>query len=440
MMTLPDSLRIVALEATNVKRLVAIRIEPKGHVVTLTGRNGAGKSSCLDAIAYALGGKALVPSEPIRRGETSASVTVDLGDLVVERRFTPTTSYLEVRGKDGARYPSPQTILDTLTGRLTFDPLEFMRETPKQQAEILLELAGLSEGLRKLEIERERVFAERTSVNRELKAAEARLAGAQAAADGTPDEEVSAAALLQELDQAESVRRTNSQARRKVEEAALYVQELQREQQGVQVDLEEARQRVNALEAKLEAATARTATFAAEVRKLDEAAVTLQDPDLGPIRERIAAVDQVNHQVRAKRARAILEAGTAALRATAAARTQDLEELETQRAQLLGGAAFPVQGLSVRDGQAVYNDVLLEQVSAAEQLRVSIEIGWALHPRLKVLLVKDGSLLDDDMLGLIRRATVERDAQLWIERVHVGAGEAAIIIEDGAVVEAEAIR
>ena len=77
-------MQIIELTASNVKRLKAVKIVPKGAVINLGGENEAGKSSVLDSIQMALGGE---PSEsmPVRQGEEKAVITVNLGDLVVRR-------------------------------------------------------------------------------------------------------------------------------------------------------------------------------------------------------------------------------------------------------------------------------------------------------------------------------------------------------------------
>ena len=65
-------MKINLLKAENIKRLVAVEIQANGEpVVVIRGRNGAGKSSVLDSIAFALGGKNLQPAEPIRADEPS---------------------------------------------------------------------------------------------------------------------------------------------------------------------------------------------------------------------------------------------------------------------------------------------------------------------------------------------------------------------------------
>ncbi|MBU2110832.1 MAG: ATP-binding protein, partial [Actinobacteria bacterium] len=137
-------LRVVKLTAENIKRISAVEITPTGDVIVIGGKNGAGKSSVLDSIAYALGGQKLVAAQPVRRGQEKGRVRVDLGDIVVTRSFTATGGgQLVVSDKDGKRQTSPQAILDRLVGRLSFDPLAFATMDPAKQRDTLREIAGL---------------------------------------------------------------------------------------------------------------------------------------------------------------------------------------------------------------------------------------------------------------------------------------------------------
>src|SRR3990167_5105234 len=106
-------MKIIQLKSENIKKLKAVELtfDPKENVVVVSGKNGQGKTSLLDSIWYALCGKDVVPSKPIREGADKASITVDLGDYVVSRTFTEKGSYLTVESKDGAKYPSPQAML-----------------------------------------------------------------------------------------------------------------------------------------------------------------------------------------------------------------------------------------------------------------------------------------------------------------------------------------
>jgi energy-coupling factor transporter ATP-binding protein EcfA2 len=136
-------MKIINLKAENIKKLVAIDITPTGHVVKITGKNGQGKTSILDSIFWALGGTENIQAQPIRQGEKKARVELDLGDMIVTRTFTEGGSALTITNKEGLKFPSPQTMLDNLLGRLAFDPLEFMSMDPKKQLETLRALTGV---------------------------------------------------------------------------------------------------------------------------------------------------------------------------------------------------------------------------------------------------------------------------------------------------------
>src|SRR5579864_5989965 len=141
-------MRILRLEAENIKKLRVVSVTPEGDVVQITGPNGSGKTSILDAIFYALDGTSGIPSKVVRNGTDHARVSVDLGEqkteLIVTREFAKDgATRLTVENTEGLRFKSPQSMLDALLGSLTFDPLEFTRMQPKQQLETLRGVVNL---------------------------------------------------------------------------------------------------------------------------------------------------------------------------------------------------------------------------------------------------------------------------------------------------------
>ena len=104
----------------------------------------------------------------------------------------------------------------------------------------------------------------------------------------------------------------------------------------------------------------------------------------------------------------------------------------------MAAAAFPVVGLGFNDNGVTFNGVPFSQASSAEQLRVSVAMGLALNPTLRVVLIRDGSLLDDDSLAMVATMAAEKDSQVWIERVGHGE-ETSVVIEDGAVMAQKAV-
>lgn len=180
-------MKIVELRAENVKCLKAVEVRPIGSVVEVRGRNGQGKSSLIDAIAYALGGKPLCPEMPIRAGQDHANVVVKFDGLVVRRTWTPTDTYLTVENEQGAAYRTPQAILDKLVGNLTFDPLEFVRMKPQQRRDELLALLGLREKLVELDTREGQLSVFRRDAHKEVERLKALLATLASIPEDTPD-------------------------------------------------------------------------------------------------------------------------------------------------------------------------------------------------------------------------------------------------------------
>lgn len=409
---------IVRLTAENLKRLRAVTIEPDGNLVVLGGRNGQGKTSVLDAIEYALGGRPRV-AEPVRRGADHAEVVCDLGELIVRRRFTAGGgTSLEVTTRDGLRYTSPQAVLDKLVGTLTFDPLAFARMGPWDQRVTLQQLVGLD--FAELDKRRAAAFTERTMVNREEKAAAARLAAAPFHADA-PAGPVSVADLSNAMTAALKQNAANDAVRRSAVDAeARYAKRARR---------------IAELERELAAARAELDVAAAERAAASHAAACVVDDDLEPLQCAIASADETNAKVRANRQRAELEAEHAGKVEASEELTREIAAIDEQKAAAIAAAKMPIAGLGFADGGVTLNDLPMEQASAAEQLRVSVAIGLAANPKLRVLLIRDASLLDTDSLRLVGEMAAAAGAQVWLERVENDAAT-TVVIDDGMVQEA----
>lgn len=407
-------MKIIELQASNVKRVVAVDITPDQHVQIISGKNGAGKSSVLDAIWLALGGgtAAKGTTRPIRDGESTAQVRLDLGDLVVTRTWSGQKTTLKVESADGGKFSSPQALLDGLVGRLSFDPLAFTQMPARQQRDALLSLVDLPFDPAEIDRRRADLFEERTRIGRDARQYEAQLAGIPPIPADTPDEEVSSAAVVAELQAARRVAEQIDATFREAEVA-------QSAREAAQVALDRAKQAL--ADAVEEEATVRFRLSALPDR-----------PALSEFEERLASLDVVNAAVRARRQRERVKADADDAREAYDQRTADLAALDQEKATGLAGATFPIDGLGFDDDGVTYRGVPFSQASSAEQIRVSLAMAMALNPKLRVIRILDGSLLDADNLALIEEMAVEQDYQVWIERVSDGSG-VGVLIEDGQV-------
>lgn len=424
--------RIVKLSVSNIKRITAVSIDPKGNVVMIGGHNGAGKSSLLDSIAMALGGKEEFPDRPVRRGEAEGEIEIKLTDYTVTRSIAADgKTSLTVASNEGAKFPSPQAMLDRIVGALTFDPLSFTRLGHTEQYRLLRDLVKLDFGA--IDAEIKAVFEERTGVNRLVKELRTTLENAGPLFEDAPDTEVSIAGLTHQLTQSQAINNSYADRRRrlgnmreslaaKVDRRASVLNEIQqaentlailkRKDAGLAIEITEAERAVHA-----EA----------------DAIQSLQDIPLDEITKAIGEAEEVNRKVRANVARATVAEKLDAATTKAAVLTTKLETLDADKRGQLSAAKFPVDGLSidlVNEGGVLFKGFPFSQASSAEQLRVSVAMGMALNPTLRVMCIRDGSLLDEDSMQMLADMAEAGDYQFWIETVDT-TGPSTIVIEDG---------
>ena len=411
-------LKIVRLDVENVKRVRAISITPHGDTVILGGKNAQGKTSVLDAIEMVLGGGKSLPLEPIRRGAKQATIVCDLGDLVVERVITKTGTTLTVRDKDGKKQSSPQTLLDALCSRIAFDPLAFSRMDPAAQNEVLRRLLGLD--FSTLDQRREALYARRTDVTRDAKSTRARSEGI-VVPPSTPAEPVEVSALLARLTEITRAEQAASDRQWRLSKATETVANADQAVTTALAALEAARGRAMAAKMALKALE----------REEQAPAPTVTAEEL---QGQIAGAQAVNDNVRRRGERDRLEAEANELEQKVFDLTASIDAIDDEKRAAIAQAAFPVPGLALGEKGPTLNGVALVQASGAEKLRVSVAIGLALNPQLKVLLVRDASLLDAASLEMVSEMAAAAGGQIWLERVGTG-DPTAVVISDGQVDE-----
>ena len=383
-------MRLTALRVENFKGVKLVELQPgERGLVILAGKNGAGKTSTLSAVTWALGGKKHAPAQPVRRGADEAEVVLELSDppevLTVRRRVgTSGRETLTIASADGRKQHSPQAWLDRIVGQRFLDPLAFLDAGDKAQRDMLLRCLGVGDELDRLTAERADVFDERTGTNRSLRDAKGELTGMPA---GLPEV-------------APAVPDVTALRRRRDE---LTAQSLRRAR--IESDLGAARTEVQRLEALLE--TARSLASKLEVALRAAPSVDTFDLDM-----------EIESAEGARSARAAFDRWDGVrTRAKAAA---------------VAAAPIPVEGLGISDDGVTWRDVPLSQASASEGLRVALAVAAALKPELRAIWLQGGERLDDQGLKLVEDFAHERDLLVLLERV--GESDAgAIVIEDGEV-------
>lgn len=423
---------IIALTARNVKRLKAVQITTDGRPVTVIGgRNAQGKSSVLDAIIYALAGKRSEPKNVIRNGESGASVTIDTEDFIIAKRWTASGGAVTITARDGHKYNRAQDVLDGLIGRVCLDPLEFARMKASEQADTLKKLTGLDTTA--IESERSKLYDERTDANRE--ADRLRIQAEQAQRTRSPD-------VPKELIDTQPIR-----------DRLTKVNELNDAIRAAQDGVSERKNAIASAETRIETAKIEVARLERELSKaktnvemlkdslgIDEMRKDLEHREMAVSALKPASSEEItreldeahktNEKIAANKQALQLIAEASAAKAKADELSEKIKECDNRKAKLIAAAKMPVQGLAIQDGAVTFNEIPLEVASTAEQIRISCAIGLALNPTLRTLIVREGSLLDEDALKMLADIATENDAQIIMERVGVDA-HTSVIIEDG---------
>lgn len=413
-------MKIVHLYAENIMGLKVVEVSPAGNVILVGGDNGSGKSSLLNAIFLALAGGAASKgiARPVRDGENEARVRLDLGEMIITRTWRNGRTYLKVETADGAKIATPQNLLDELIGSLTFDPLAFMRAHPKDQVTQVLALVDLPFDLAEKDAERQRVYDERTVVGREERSLAGQLDGMPDPGDAVPAAEIPISDLVATLSARQRTIAENREARQ-----AADVAEARRVQALAEVDR---------LEAALAAARIDLGTAAHAAGDAREWADTLVDPDVTEIERDLALAEESNRLWRdnAERRATIMRHQDAKARYDAL--TEALAAIDAEKAEALNRAQLPVDGLGFDEDGVTFQGHPLGDCCTAEKLRVSAAIGMRTNPELRILFIRDGSLLDDANLAMLDQLAQDDDYQVWVERVGDD-GKPAIIMEDGEV-------
>ena len=430
-------MKILQLNEENVKRIQVVEIVPQGNTVVVGGLNANGKTSLLDGMAMAIGGKKLIPEVPVRQGADSGKVTMKLSappgrdstPVIVTRTFSANgTTSLKITTEDGYEAPSPQALLESFTGAFTLDPVALLKAKPREQVDMARGIVGLD--FTDMDKQRVKLYADRTIVNREV----GKLAGAVKTSpkhDDAPEDPVSVAGLMERLEKVRAINSANSSIRDELRSSKANVDSLDGR-------MRQFSEQIASLQSQLANLQDAHDKAAASAAALESKVSTLVDQDEGPIKAEINGAEAINQKVADNAKRKRLAEELAAKRYESSQLTIAIDEIDAQKAKAMREAAWPVPGMGFDDNGLTLNGLPFSQASQAEQLEVSVAMGLAANPTLRVLLIRDGSLLDATTLASVAKIAERHDAQVWIERCSLGK-ECQVIITDGRVATDEEV-
>ncbi len=414
------SVTITALEAENVKRIKAVALTPAPTGLTLVGgNNNQGKTSVLDALAWALGGDRFRPNAAQRDGAVAPAhlkVTLSNG-VIVERNGKNST--LTVTDPTGRR--SGQQLLNAFIEPLALDLPRFMEASDKEKADILLRIIGIGTELHVRDLEIKSLYDKRTFTG-QLAQQKKHFAEELIYYPEAPEEPVSASDLIHQ--QQEILARNGENQRKRNQLVQL-------------TDLLERQKKVVAdLEFQLSTEKQRLTTMQADVKIAQTSAENLQDESTAELEASIRSIEETNQKVRANLEKARAEDEAAQYASDYDKLTEAITQKRADRMALLNGADLPLPELSVEDGALTYKGKHWRDMSGSDQLRVAAAIVRRLNPDCGFVLLDKLEQMDMTTLTEFGRWLEAEHLQAIATRVSTGS-ECQIIIEDGMVKDAE---
>ena len=421
--------------------------------VEITGRKGAGKSSVLDAIRYALTNRS-DRDYIVKQGSDEAEIIIetDTGlQIGRKRKAAMSTSDLKLK-ENGLNVPRPQTFLDDIITPLQLNPVEFISKPASEQNRIILDLIefdwdmqwiqeqfgeipkgvdynqNILSVLDQIQAEGGVYYQTRQQINSEAlykrKAYEDIAASIPEHFDAEKWETYDTGAKYAELSKIQ-------QENGKIQRAQLFRDSYQNKLRGITADRDIAISNArDAIAAEREGLTNTIERLKAEIKaaedkitglddklqgKVDvaqadfEVAKAKLDADVGiadqyadrtvqptdalqaEITNAEAMKKHLNEYYRMKR----MQVEVDDLKAKSEALTEKIQLARTLPGQVLAEAKIPVDGLSVKDGVPLVRGLPLSNLSDGEKLDLCVDVAISNPKNLQIILIDGAERLDD---------------------------------------------
>lgn len=409
-----ETIKINSLELENVKRVKAVKLEPTASGLTVVGgKNNQGKTSVLDAIAWALGGGKYKPSQPQREGSlVEPQLHIELSNGIVVERLGKNGT-LKVTDPSGQK--GNQSLLDSFISQFALDLPKFMEADKSAKAKILLKIIGVGDKLSVFDKQESELYNRRTEIGR-IADQKKKYADEMVQWDGVPEDIVSAAELIQQQQEILARNGRNQELRNQVKN--LEAQKTLLEQR-----IEETTRALSAMQEQM-------TELANDLDIANTNAENLQDESTAELEASIANIDSTNAKVRDNLNKQRAQAEAEEYKLQYGDLTTQIEDIRNARMDLLNGVEMPLQDLSVQDGELIYKGQKWDNMSGSDQLKVATAIVRKTNPKCGFVLLDKLEQMDIDTMNEFGKWLQDNNLQAIATRVSTG-DECSIFIEDG---------
>jgi DNA repair exonuclease SbcCD ATPase subunit len=414
-------MKILELSIRNLRKISAVDITPKSNIIKIEGKNGNGKTTVLDSIFFALGGGKL-PDKVIKDNESKSIITVKFDNYIVKKTITDVNNYLSVETLEGNKPKNPQSFLNDLVGKIAFDPLEFIRMKNEDQLKVLKKAMGIEDKINQLKIDETKAMEERKFSGRELD----RYKELCKIVIKEIEEPVSITEIVKDLDRLQD-------KRQECIEEMNNIKKMKDRKDEVENKIKEYEKALSELIAEKKHLSVKLNVFDEE--NLNEAMEKIDHDILNKKmvldHHEVVQEEYNKYKTYADNKKIFLEKEK-----TYNDFDKKVEYIRLEIKTMLNNSRLPIPGLEMTDDKLLYENHTFENVCESSKLKISIYLCMAMNPKLKIILIRDGSLLDKDSLKEIENMADKEDYQIWIEKIADEKDkddDNAIYIEEGAI-------
>lgn len=381
-------MQIQSVEIQNFKSIKDIQTKLNGNNVFLVAPNGKGKTSFIDACFGAM------PEQPLREGAQRGNVKINVGDYVVEFKFSARSQKpkMNIFDANGNAQSKPATLFKKLFGVTDFNIDTFINQTATKQIEFIKEITGIDWA--DVDARQKELYDERKFKSRELKEIEGEIAGRFFDSS------------IVEIDV--------SEVTKKVNDAMTKNANVDRVKIGLstkKIECENLKKTINELQAELndvENDIAKGETWLENHKRID----------IEPFQKEIEAAAEHNAEISTNKRVGELRDKAISTANQIEDIQKEMDEIKETKRRELENTPLPVSGLELDEDKLLldglpFND---NQINTARRIIAGLELQFNLMNEMKIARF-DGSLLDNKNIEAVQEWADKKGIQLFIELV-----------------------
>lgn len=462
------------ITSIKIKNLFGIKeYEQDGKSVELSGTNGIGKTSVIDAIRYALTNKS-DRDYIVRKGETEGEILIetDTGLRINRKSRTNQADYKSVK-QNGAEIGSPEAFLRDIFTPLQLNPIEFMEMDKKKQNATILDMIEYDWDINKIkewfgeipgwvsydqnilqilddiQSEKGEYFMHRQDINRDIRNKKAFIEeiaeGIPAGYDVEKWKAASTSDIYHEIEQIRSDNRMIEKAQmlkdardskirsfeadKEIAKSALDTEFSNRSHQ-IEQDILKLNNQIKALQTEQEGLAAKKQDkldlieqkYETDVAKYDaEVAeyapyIDKEKKDVSGLVKDAEYMEKMKGHINEYERMIDLQKDVEDLSAESSDLTNKIEKARTLPGEILQNCSIPIEGLTVENGIPLINGLPVSNLSEGEKLDLCIDVSIQKPNGLQIILIDGAEKLSTDLREKLYRKCKKKGLQFIATR------------------------